>query len=111
MSNLPEQQNWERPAPGSWRANGTHVELTNDPWTYIAVAYDGRDGVVLSKSQQTTVACQIAALPDLWEALDALLKATLDVYLAEGFELTEVEQQAREKALAAMAKAAGKEAM
>ncbi len=50
----------------------------------------------------------MAAAPDLLAALDLLLEQTVDMDLAHGIELTEGEREAREKALAAVAKARGK---
>lgn len=45
--------------------------------------------------------------PDLLEALDDLLAETLDNDLAQGIELSDKEEYAREKALAAFKKADG----
>jgi hypothetical protein len=47
----------------------------------------------------------IAAAPELLEALDYLLAQTVDQDLAHGIQLTEGEQDARAKALVAIAKA------
>ncbi len=49
----------------------------------------------------------MAAAPDLLEALDELLRETVDMDLKYGIELSEGEELARAKALAAIAKATG----
>lgn len=49
----------------------------------------------------------IAAAPELLEALDMLLRATVDDDLSHGITLTEAEQEARDIALAAIAKTTG----
>lgn len=47
--------------------------------------------------------------PDLLEALEYLLQQTVDMDLSHGIGLTEGEQEARDKAIAAISKATGKE--
>ncbi len=51
----------------------------------------------------------IAAAPDLLEALDKLLAATVDEDLKYGITLTEAEEEARALALAAIAKTVGED--
>lgn len=56
---------------------------------------------------QEANAALIASAPELLEALDYLLEMTVDQDLKYGIELTEGEEDARQKALAAIAKARG----
>ena len=51
----------------------------------------------------------IAAAPDLLEALDKLLAATVDEDLKYGITLTEAEEEARALALAAITKTVGED--
>ena len=51
----------------------------------------------------------MAAAPDLLEALDKLLAATVDEDLKYGITLTEAEEEARALALAAIAKTVGED--
>ena len=99
------------------------IHYTPGPWscTYTSNhAHDYRitqpDGWPLpvhapcnDRSQQRANARLIAAAPDLLEALDKLLAATVDKDLKYGITLTEAEEEARALALAAIAKTVGED--
>ncbi len=70
----------------------------------VFFGYDSTDGI-----RRLEDARLIAAAPDLLEALDELLRETVDMDLKYGIELSEGEELARAKALAAIAKATGGE--
>jgi hypothetical protein len=82
--------------------NGVHPDI------YIAeIVHEDDEGRVASREQQDANRRLIAAAPELLEALDYLLEQTVDMDLKYGIALSEGEQDARAKALAAIAKAAG----
>lgn len=60
---------------------------------------------VIAQCMVQEEAQNLAALPELMDALDDLLKQTVDRDLAEGVELTAGAKKARRKALAALKKA------
>lgn len=92
---------------------------SHTPWVAEVMTY-GKDAgmcqVVNSKSwviAQCMVneeAQNLAAVPELMNALDELLKQTVDRDLAEGIELTAGAKKARRKALTALKKANGQAA-
>jgi len=63
--------------------------------------------VVIAEKCVKEEAALFAAAPELGDALDALLAVTLDEDVAQGIELTDKEERAREMALAALDKAYG----
>jgi hypothetical protein len=76
------------------------------PDIYIAeIAHTDDEGRIASPQQQDANRRLIAAAPELLEALDYLLEQTVDMDLKYGIGLSEGEQEARKKALAAIAKA------
>ena len=76
------------------------------PDIYIAeIAHSDDEGRIASPEQQDANRRLIAAAPDLLEALDYLLEQTVDMDLKYGIGLSEGEEDARTKALAAIAKA------
>ena len=76
-------------------------------WSEDEQAYTITKGlyVVAAMVPNKSNARLIAAAPDLLDALEYLLQQTVDMDLAHGIELTEGEQEAREKAIAAIAQA------
>jgi hypothetical protein len=89
--------------PGPWR-----IHRLTDGWPVItSEAHDIADlrlngnGLVHAEAN----ARLIAAAPDLLEALDYLLEQTVDMDLKYGIGLSEGEEEARSKALTAIAKA------
>jgi hypothetical protein len=76
------------------------------PDIYIAeIAHSDDEGRIASPPQQDANRRLIAAAPEQLEALDYLLEQTVDMDLKYGIGLSEGEQEARKKALAAIAKA------
>lgn len=76
------------------------------PDIYIAeIAHADEEGRIASPQQQDSNRRLIAAAPDLFEALHYLLEQTVDMDLKYGIGLSEGEEDARAKALAAIAKA------
>jgi hypothetical protein len=100
-----------RPAhtPGPWHVEpataGRFLVQLDDGSTIATVGEGWHEGG--SDEQLDANARLIAAAPDLLEALDYLLEQTLDMDLAVGNELDEKQSEARQMALAAMAKADG----
>jgi hypothetical protein len=76
------------------------------PDIYIAeIAHSDEEGRIASPEQQDANRRLIAAAPELLEALGYLLEQTVDMDLKYGIGLSEGEEDARVKALAAIAKA------
>ena len=95
------------PGPWScdWTSNHAHdYRLTRPSGRPLPIYAPGND-----HSQQRANARLIAAAPDLLEALDKLLAATVDEDLKYGITLTEAEEEARALALAAIAKTIGED--
>lgn len=95
--------------PGPWDCDLDYIVATDPagrhPDIYIAeIAHGDDEGRVASPEQQDANCRLIAAAPDLLEALDYLLEQTVDMDLRHGIALSEGEAEAREKALAAIAK-------
>lgn len=85
--------------------NGVHRDI------YIAeIAHADDEGRIASPEQQDANRRLIAAAPELLEALDYLLEQSVDMDLKYGIGLSEGEEDARLKALAAIAKANGRAA-
>ena len=63
--------------------------------------------MILDDPEMEANARLIAAAPEILEALDMLMSATVDEQLAQGIELYDHEVEARDAALAAMAKTDG----
>jgi hypothetical protein len=77
--------------------NGVHPDI------YVAeIAHEDDEGRIASSQQQDANRRLIAAAPELLEALDYLLAQTVDMDLKYGIGLSEGEQEARAKALAAI---------
>ena len=91
---------------GPWYADLVDLVIYTSDHTKIAIVHQQieptEDWDVTSAKARL-----IAAAPELLAALDSLLNQTVDMDLAYGIELTEGEQEAREKALAAIEKACG----
>jgi hypothetical protein len=80
--------------------SGVHPDI------YIAeIAHADDEGRIASPEQQDANRRLIAAAPELLVALDYLLEQTVDMDLKYGIGLSEGEQDARAKALTAIAKA------
>jgi len=99
-----------RYTPGPWDYDMDYIVAPDPggrhPDIYIAeIAHSDEEGRIASPEQQDANRRIIAAAPELLEALDYLLQQTLDMDLKYGIGLTEGEQDARAKALAAIAKA------
>jgi hypothetical protein len=87
---------------------------SHTPWTAEVMTH-GKDagmyqvvnskGWVIAECMVQEEAQNVAALPELMNALDDLLKHTVDRDLAEGIALTAGAKNARRKALAALKKA------
>lgn len=87
---------------------------SHTPWTAEVMTH-GKDagmyqvvngkGWAIAECMVHEEAQNVAAVPDLMNALDYLLKQTIDRKLAEGNGLTAGEKKARSKALAALKKA------
>jgi hypothetical protein len=83
--------------------SGVHPDI------YIAeITHADDEGRTASPEQQDANRRLIAAAPELLEALDYLLEQTVDMDLKYGIGLSEGEQDARTKALAAIAKTNGR---
>ncbi len=95
--------------PGSWdyRPDEDGKPITNGS---VAIAYmdayqpEEDDGGLWKKENEAN-ARLIAAAPELLQALDYLLKQTVDMDLEYGIGLSEGEEDAQAKALSAIAKA------
>jgi hypothetical protein len=109
MSELPSPP--ARPTSGPWYyswLDDVHGWIRDHKGRYLAeiVTYD-EEGLYVPKEEQLANSRLIAAAPQLREALDKLLSATIDVTRAAGNKLDYHEQEAMELALAAMTKADG----
>ena len=94
--------------PGPWEI------LQSDGFLQIASCSDIAKGISSVYARNGVAAMYanaqlIAAAPDLLEALDKLLAATVDEDLKYGITLTEAEEEARALALAAIAKTVGED--
>lgn len=93
--------------PGPWYADLVDLIIYHGKSEKIAVVHQQieptEDSDVTSANARL-----IAAAPELLEALDCLLRQTVDMDLAHGIELTEGERDARQKAIAAIAKTRGR---
>lgn len=99
-----------RHTPGPWDYDLDYIVAPDPggrhPDIYIAeIAHSDDEGRIASPQQQDANRRLIAAAPELLDALDYLLVQTVDMDLKHGIGLTEGEQEARAKALAAIAKA------
>src|SRR5438270_6600193 len=84
--------------------NGRHPDI------YIAeIAHSDDEGRVAPCPQQDANRRLIAAAPELLEALDYLLAQSVDMDLKHGIGLSEGEEDARAKALAAIARATARD--
>ncbi len=81
---------------------GAHEQVVS-PSSYESSVNGTYSGVQISEAD----ARLIAAAPELLEALNYLLEQTVDMDLKYGIELSEGEEDARNQALAAIAKASG----
>jgi hypothetical protein len=96
--------------PGPWDYDMDYIVAPDPhgrhPDIYIAeIAHADDEGRIASSQQQDADRRLIAAAPELLEALDYLLEQTVDMDLKYGIGLSEGEEDARTKALAAIAKA------
>jgi len=100
--------------PGPWSSHPNCKEgkgtaswsiISDDSFATIAIVY--KESI---PSQQESNAKLLAAAPELLSALDYLLLHTVDDNLKHGIGLTENEEEARQRALDAIAKAKGEEA-
>lgn len=113
MSNAPAAYDPTRYTPGPWDYDRDFI-VAPDPAgrhpdiTIAEIAHADEDGRVADPEQQDANRRLIAAAPELLDALDYLLEQTVDMDLKHGIELSEGEEDARAKALAAIAKAAGR---
>lgn len=71
--------------------------LGEDKWALAESAFAAGERLAAEKAE--------AAAPDLLSALNYLLEQTVDMNLAQGFNLTKGEDEARNQALDAIAKA------
>ncbi len=99
-----------RYTPGPWDYDMDYIVAPDPdgrhPDIYIAeIAHSDDEGRIASPQQQDANRRLIAAAPELLEALDYLLEQTVDMDLKYGIGLSEGEEDARTKALAAIAKA------
>jgi hypothetical protein len=99
-----------RYTPGPWQYDMDYIVAPDPggrhPDIYIAeIAHSDEEGRIASPEQQDANRRLIAAAPELLEALDYLLEQTVDMDLKYGIGLSEGEEDARAKALAAFAKA------
>lgn len=99
-----------RHTPGPWDYDMDYIVASDPdrrhPDIYIAeIAHSDDEGRIASPPQQDANRRLIAAAPELLEALDELLAQTVDMDLKYGIGLSEGEDDARTKALAAIAKA------
>lgn len=100
----------DRYTPGPWDYDMDYIVAPDPngrhPAIYIAeIAHSVDEGRIASPQQQDANRRLIAAAPDMLEALDYLLEQTVDMDLKYGIGLSEGEEDARTKALAAIAKA------
>jgi hypothetical protein len=99
-----------RHTPGPWNYDMDFIVAPDPggrhPDIYIAeIAHSDEEGRIACPGQQDANRRLIAAAPELLEALDYLLEQTVDMDLKYGIGLSEGEEDARAKALAAIAKA------
>jgi hypothetical protein len=99
-----------RHTPGPWDYDMDYIVAPDlagwHPDIYIAeIAHSDEEGRIAPPQQQDANRRLIAAAPELLEALDYLLEQTVDMDLKYGIGLSEGEEDARAKALAAIAKA------
>lgn len=99
---------------GVWTAAPCEVAITcrnGNELKLIGVAHWGKrrgiDCEEISREEAEANARLMGAAPDLLTALDYLLQQTIDQDLKHGIGLSEGEEDARAKALAAIAKARG----
>jgi hypothetical protein len=101
--------------PGPWDYDMDYIVAPDPdgrhPDIYIAeIAHsDDDEGRIASPEQQDANRRLIATAPELLEALDYLLEQTVDMDLKYGIGLSEGEEDARAKALTAIAKATNQE--
>jgi len=99
-----------RPTTGPW-----HLTVSENPGVYggekhfaIIADHQTSNGQILADvetlPEAKANATLMAAAPELLNALENLLRQTVDMDLAHGIGLTEGEQEARQKALAAIAR-------
>jgi hypothetical protein len=96
--------------PGPWDHDGPFITAPDPggihPDIYIAeIVQEDDEDRFATPEQQEANARLIAAAPALLAALDYLLEQTVDMDLKYGIMLTEGEEEARTKALAAIASA------
>lgn len=114
MTSLDTTHTVTRHTPGPWDYDMDYVVAPDlggrYPDIYIAeIAHSDDEGRIASPEQQDANRRLIAAAPELLEALDYLLEQTVDMDLKYGIGLAEGEEEARAKALAAIAKATGQD--
>jgi hypothetical protein len=94
------------------RVTGSQNEQVYGGEEHLAIALDEPCGLIVADIETTKDAERyaelLAAAPSLLDALEYLLEQTVDMDLAHGIELTEGENEARDKAIAAIAQAYGK---
>ena len=110
MTCISNTQPVTRYTPGPWDYDMDYIVAPDPdgrhPDIYIAeIAHSDDEGRIASYPQQDANRRLIAAAPELLEALDYLLEQTVDMDLKYGIGLSEGEEDARAKALAAIAKA------
>ncbi len=110
MTRTPTTYDPTRYTPGPWDYDLDYIVAADPdgrhPDIYIAeIAHSDDEGRTASPQQQDANRRLIAAAPELLEALDYLLEQTVDLDLKYGIGLSEGEEDARAKALAAIAKA------
>jgi hypothetical protein len=110
MTSIETVPSLTRYTPGPWDYDMDYIVAPDPggrhPDIYIAeIAHSDDEGRIASAAQQDANRRLIAAAPQLLEALDYLLEQTVDMDLKYGIGLSEGEEAAREKALAAIAKA------
>lgn len=103
-----------RYTPGPWDFDMDYIVAPDPtgrhPDIYIAeIAHADEEGRIASYPQQDANRRLIAAAPELLEALDYLLEQTVDMDSKYGIGLSEGEEDARAKALAAIEKATSNE--
>lgn len=97
--------------PGAWEVIDHAEMILNDTWIGVGPYFtaedehgEGHDVVAYCHPDNAPI---IAAAVELLEALDYLLEQTVDQDMKYGIALSEGEQDAREKALAVIAKVRG----
>lgn len=110
MTCIQANQPITRHTPGPWDYDMDYIVAADPagrhPDIYIAeIAHSDEEGRIASPEQQDANRRLIAAAPELLEALDYLLEQSVDMDLKYGIGLSEGEEDARAKALAAIAKA------